>query len=148
MDIEKAKKVFPKFFENFGYKIPEGAKEENIEVYRLCLNGVIDREAFIGTYETIFIKKTNKNKDVPKDSTNPSHYSTSCFEKKKDARRKLICFTKYFPKVIMAKGITAKECGPCQRTKDREKINTSHIDWWIYENSHPEKYFLEVDNDE
>ena len=29
MDIEKAKKVFPKFFENFGYKIPEGAKEEN-----------------------------------------------------------------------------------------------------------------------
>ncbi|WP_394884768.1 hypothetical protein [Clostridium butyricum] len=148
MDIERAKKVFPKFFENFEYKIPEGAKAENIEVYRLCLSGSLDREAFYGSYECAIIKKLSVSKEITEDSKDPGHYSTSCFEKARDIRNMKKCFTKHAPEVIVAKGITESSCGVCQRTKERTGKNNSHIDWWVYEESNPQNHFKVVSDDE
>lgn len=148
MEKDKAEKLFPSFFSNFNYELPEGAKEEEINVYRICINGYINREAFISSYESVVIKQISENKDIYEGSTDVSHYSTSCFEKARDAKRIFKCLSRHYPQPIIAKGVTSKDCGPCQRTKEREGGKTSHVDWWIYKDSHPEKYFEEVDINE
>lgn len=142
MNIDKAAKVFPNFFSNFD--LPEGAKKQEIEVYRMCLTGIINREAFYGSYEA-HMKGISYNKNITENSTDPGDYSTSCFEDEKDAKRFKKLFSRHKPELIVAKGSTNKECGPCQRTKDRDsKVKNSHVDWWIYENANPQQYFKEV----
>lgn len=144
MDLNRAEKVFPKFFRNI--KLPQGAKFQNLEVYRFCFYGDINRDAFRGSYEDCIIKKVISNKNITEDSTDPGHYSTSCFESIKDARRMKRLFTRRYPDTIVAKGITSKDCGPCQRTTERlPDKKGSHVDWWIYENSNPENYFEKIE---
>ena len=48
-------KEFPDCFpENFETEIlPEDAREDNKDVYRVIKNGILDRESFISTYEEI-----------------------------------------------------------------------------------------------
>ncbi|MBV7271643.1 hypothetical protein JMF89_04055 [Clostridiaceae bacterium UIB06] len=143
MNNERAEKVFPNFFSNL--KLPEGAKLENINVYRLCIWGKIDREAFYGTYE-VQIKGLTSNKSFNSNSDDPGDYSTSCYEKEKDIKRRKKTFSRHHPEVKVAYGITESSCGPCQRTKEREpNKKDSHVDWWIYENSNPQDYFKEVE---
>ena len=50
-------------------------------------------------------------------------------------------FMRHHPKAFIAKGETEKTCGPCQLTSERENVEGTHVDWWIYEESDPQKYF-------
>lgn len=125
--------------------VPQGAKKQAINVYRICKSGAIDRESFMNSYE----EYCKRNDLDSLDLTDPGSYSLSCFEKKRDARRKLIFFTKKNPKAIASYGRTEPCCGPCQRTKERDaQKKDSHVDWWLYCDARPWEYFREVTFDE
>ena len=48
MNKEQAKKKFPSYFANF--EMPEWAREQELEVFRACATGKVDRESFLNTY--------------------------------------------------------------------------------------------------
>ena len=100
MTQEKAEKKFPHFFpQNI---VPVGAKFEPIEVYRVCVWGKIDKDAFISTYEQKCIRGNIAIRDI--DITDPGTYSTSCNEKMNHARRRHKLFSKHYPKPIVEQG--------------------------------------------
>ena len=118
---------------------PIEARAEEVEVYRICKTGEIDQASFLPSYI-----EYERNGCLDKlDLDDVGSYSLSCFSKIRDARNKLIFFTKREPKAIAAKGITSSDCGVIQRTRERRKTRDSHIDWWLYENAKPWKYFKE-----
>ncbi len=134
--------MFPPYL---GDKVPMEAKEQAIEVYRICKGGFVDKCSFLNTYE-----EYEQRGDLDRlDLTEPGAYSLSCYEKRRDARRKLMFFTKRNPKAIAACGTTEPRCGPCQRTRERIKTcKDSHVDWWLYCDATPWRYFKEVTLDE
>lgn len=139
MKKEKAQKLFPLYMRHIS--LPDGAASEEAEVFRICKTGKVEKDSFLPTYEEY--KMDDRIEEL--DLSNPGSYSLSVWEKKRDARRMHTFFSKKIPAVIVAKGITATECGMIQRTREREgKNKKSHIDWWLYEDSEPHKYFEEV----
>lgn len=52
--------------------------------------------------------------------------------------RLLFCKPDTLPPILCT---TEPECGPCKKSENK---NSSHVDWWIYKDSHPEEYFKEV----
>ena len=141
-------KKFPECFpDNFETSIlPNGARKENRHVYRVIKSGKIDRDAFISTYEEI-----QRGLIPPKRKMNlndPGLYSTSCNIEYTEAEYVLRLFMRHYPKPIIANGETEGECGPSQLTADREDVQGTHVDWWIYEESHPQRHFTEVVDDE
>lgn len=128
MTNEHAKKCFPAY-------IPEdkirkaGAKENEYNVYRICKWGQLDQHAFISTYEETLERDGNVN-DLDLDDI--GSFSTSCFEREKDAKRMMKLFTKRNPQAILAHGSIKKETGLSQKTSERKPKQKSHIDWWIY----------------
>ena len=119
--------------------LPDGVREEELTVYRICKTGKVEPKSFLTSYEEY---KNNGCLDML-DLCDVGSYSLSCFEKRRDARNKLIMFTKREPKAIASKGITSVTCGVIQRTKERKKKKDSHVDWWLYENAKPWMYFEE-----
>ena len=138
MDIEQIKKKFPSSLPV--EKLPAGAKAMEIEVYRLCVTGVVEPDSFLPT----FMDPTQKNlKNM--DRNDISYYSLSTFEKERDVYRLYKFFKqKRHPKTIIAKGITAISCGIVQRSAERTGASTSHMDWWLYENAEPYRFFSAV----
>lgn len=140
---------FPDCFpENFESDIlPEGAEKKRVRVYRIAKRGIIDRDAFISTYEEVHRKIIPTPKHF--DPNDPGLYSTSCFGMLKDAEYILKLIMRHHPEPIIIRGVTDEDCGPCQFTKDRKKSqNNSHYDWWVYEDSCPHIFFEKVDKDE
>lgn len=132
--MEKLKKKFPAYFDKF--VLPEGAKEQYIEVFRACKTNNLERESFLPTYEE------NNYSCCGEDTTDPGEYSLSTYEKPKDVKRFTATNNQFRPPYKIAKGITEPSCGPSQRTKERKpKLKSSHVDWWIYENEEPNKHF-------
>ncbi len=131
---ERLKRVFPAYFSRF--ELPEGAREEAIEVYRACKSGKCDAASFIPTYE----EKGFEIRDGD-DEKDPGLYSLSTFEKPQHVKR--------FAKVDVdtqipcriAVGITEPKWGLVQRTSERKKKAKSHVDWWLYENATPHESF-------
>lgn len=132
------------FPENFERDIlPKGAKPVNRHVYRLIKSGKIDRSGFLSTFEEV------KSGAVPPpkrglDLSAPETYSTSCFEDYQDIEYLLDIFMRHYPRVFVAEGETHASCGPSQRTSERRKKEDSHVDWWIYNDAEPHKFFKEV----
>lgn len=137
MDIEKLKLKFPKGFPV--ERLPEGAKEENIEAYRICRSGKVEAESFLPTY----LDELSKTKEA--DEEDIGFYSLSVFEKASEAKRMLKFFRGKQPCAIAAKGVTDTGCGMTQRTKERTGKKTSHIDWWLYADAVPHLFFQEAD---
>lgn len=136
--------------------INDGAQEQNFEVYRVCRNGLVNRDAFNSTFQ----EKPNRKRRISSVVVNRDailnsnevidigEYSTSVFENLKPAKRIITSMSKYTPEQIVAKGTTNPACGLSMRTeesKSKRNCTKSHIDWWIYENSNPEDYFEEID---
>jgi len=143
MTQEDLKKKFPKYFPV--NKLPVGVKEQNIEVYRMCKWGLVERKAFYSNYEEAEILGMKlKGYSHEHYLSDIDKHSVSSFEKQEDAKSRLKLFTRHKPKCIIAKGITSANCGPSQRTSERKKCKDSHIDWWIYENAEPHLHFSEV----
>lgn len=142
--MNKYPECFP---ENFEMEIlPKEAKKENKPVYRIIKYGTINRESFISTYEEII-----RGLIPPKRKMNwndPGTYSTSCNIEYSEAEYALNMFMRHHPKAFIAKGETEKTCGPCQLTSEREAKEGTHVDWWIYEDSEPQTYFKEVNDNE
>lgn len=150
MDAEKAKRTFPCYKDENGKvifdrtKLPQEAKMQDIATaYRVCRNGMVDSNAFLPSYLDVHNKET--------DITNPSTFSTSCFESFKEAKKRLAFFGSKNPQAILAKGSISAESGYTLRRKDKlpkPKNNKSHIDWWIFEGEEPWTYFKEVSTDD
>ena len=125
-------------------KLPEGIKEEAIEVYRICRTGKVEEGSFLPTYLDE-LSKTKENEGL--EGQEIGYYSLSTYEKKKDAKNKLKFFRGKQPIAIAAKGVTDCSCGVIQRTKERKYCRDSHVDWWIYDGVYPHMFFYEVQLD-
>lgn len=131
--MDRLEKIFPTYFENF--ELPEGAKEQTINVFRACRTNLVEKESFLPSFEEKGYCYTDKD-----DPTNPSVYSLSTYEKPKDVKRFAITNSEYKKPFKIARGVTEPSCGPSQRTKEREKKRKdSHVDWWLYEGAEPFK---------
>ena len=130
----RIEQVFPDYFSRF--KMPEGAKEESITVYRACKSGKCDRESFLPSYEE------NGYKLPPMaDPSDPGQYSLSTFENPKDMRRFAFSTSDIRPPYSIAIGNTHPRHGLVQRTRERTKRKTSHVDWWLYKDARPYEEF-------
>ena len=138
-DEERVNRFYPKCFENF--KMPECAKEEEITVYRACKTGKCDCISFTPSYK-------ERNLDEESDLSNPGLYSLSTYEKPMHVKRFAKLTSEYNKPYTIAIGRTEPSCGEVQRTRERvvSKKNTSHVDWWLYENAKPHKYFDMIDD--
>ena len=137
MDADSIRRKFPIDFPE--RLLPHGAKEQRIRVYRICRTGHIEPNSFLPTHKDPLFKP----RDAEALKAYCGYYSVSTFEDLKEAKRKTKSFKKTTPEQIFAVGFTAPECGPSQRTKDREgeNPNTSHVDWWLYDEVTPHIHF-------
>lgn len=144
---ELIEKKFPKYFDNI--KIPEWAREQNLEVYRACPTQKADELSFLNTYEENDFK-------IPIDSTedNPSNYSLSVYRKFNDVKRFLTMTSKYNVPYTIAKGTTNPIYGICLETKEwkkylnNKKYKSSHVDWWLYDGANPYLEFEVINYDD
>lgn len=143
--MSKYPECFPDNFED--EILPAEAKNENKPVYRIIKFGSINRDSFISTYEEIQ-KGLMPPPKRPLNPINPGIYSTSCNMEYSEAEYWLKVFMRHHPRAFIASGETEASCGPCQLTSEREKRKDTHVDWWIYENAEPQKYFKEVNKHE
>ena len=136
MDIDKLKKKFPTYFPVD--KLPKEAKEEEIEVFRACFYGFCSK-SFLSYYEEW---KNCKSKPKGYNEEYIGTYSMSCYEDIKDLNKMLRVFKIHskYNNLVLSKGKTNIECGITLRAKDIKKSG-SHVDFWIYENAKPIKYF-------
>jgi hypothetical protein len=130
IDGNKIAKIFPDYFKNF--EIPEGAREETITVYRACRTGKCDRESFLPTFE-----ENGYQFDPMLDPSDPGQYSLSTFEKPSHIKRFASMNSDMQIPYKIAIGNTNPDYGLVQRTKERKKSKTSHVDWWIYKDATP-----------
>lgn len=135
------------FPENFELEIlPKEAKEENRAVYRIIKYGSINRDSFLSTYEEIQAGLMPPRKII--NLNDPGIYSTSTFIEYSEAQYILSLIMRHEPKAFIAEGETEGACGPSQLTSERNQKATTHVDWWIYKDSQPQKYFKKGKNDE
>lgn len=123
---------FPADFES--EILPKDVEYKAYPVYRVLKKGVLNREAFVSSFEE-FPKRFNNSRKA-------ASYSTSCFQDYDEIYNiMMFTFRDKHPKATLSYGATEPECGPCKKSNN---LNSSHVDWWIYKDSHPEKYFKEV----
>jgi len=140
MQNEIATKFPEAFPDNFETDIlPKNIPPLTLQVYRICISGIIDKNAFLNTYESV--QQGLQQKPPEWDLDDPGIYSTSCFEKVKDARNILKCLKKYNPPAFIMAGEAPYTLGPLQRTIERTGKKTSHIDWWLYRDADPSRLF-------
>ena len=125
MAADAIEKIFPDYFDRFS--LPEGAKEQELTVYRACRSGACDRASFILSFEEKALQYAQGE-----DESDPGLYTLSTFEKPKDVRRFAATSNVYHPPYKIAVGTTSPRHGPCQRTRERKAKAKSHVDWWLY----------------
>lgn len=148
MNRNALKKKFPSYFPIDN--LPEGAKEAEIGVYRVCKTGKIEPDSFLTTYEEN--KKFGwKPKEADPDHPDIDDCSMSCFEQRKDANKLIKFFNKKNnsnPTCILSYGTTNPTFGLVQRTRERNPKRRSHVDWWLYKDANPYTCFSEVKSSE
>ena len=132
--LKEIEKIFPDYFERF--KLPDGAKEESIEVYRAGKTGKCDRDSFLPTFEENNFKLTSTQ-----EACDPGIYSLSTFEKPVDIKRFAFIDSEVLPPYSIAIGKTEPKHGLVQRTRERTQTKKSHVDWWLYTNARPYEEF-------
>ena len=143
MNKEQAEKKFPSYFEKF--EIPEWAREQELQVFRACATGKVDRESFLNTYE-----ENGFQVSVGAAEDDPQEYSLSTYTKFRDVKRFMATNSRFRVPFKIAQGITNPIHGICLETKEwkknlgEKKYKSSHVDWWLYENAEPWKEFNEV----
>lgn len=140
--LKRIEKIFPDYFQRF--KLPDGAREEFIKVYRACRSGKCDKSSFLPSFEE---NGCTINPFV--DSTDPGQYSLSTFEKPKDVKRFAGVISDMKVPYQIAVGETNPRHGLVQRTRERTKKRTSHVDWWLYKDASPyDEFEMIVDFEE
>lgn len=137
---ERLERIFPAYFSLF--ELPEGAREEEIKVYRACRTGMCDKLSFLPTFEQQGYQYFEHD-----DPANPGIYSLSTYEKPKDVKRFAKMNSEFEVPFKIAVGYTKKKHGIVQRTNERTgKRRDSHVDWWLYENATPYEEFELIQN--
>ena len=137
--LDNGEKLFPDYFACF--ELPAGAREEKIIVYRACRTGRVEPLSFMPSFE-----ENNLKYNEDDDPNDPSVYSLSTYEKPKDVKRFVALTSDFQVPFKIAKGTTDPSCGLVQRTKERRRCKSSHVDWWLYKNSKPCKHFKLINN--
>ena len=75
------------------------------------------------------------------DGKDPGQYSLSSFEKPKDVKRYAGVMSDMKVPYQIAVGETNPRHGVVQRTRERTKKKTSHVDWWLYRDATPYEEF-------
>lgn len=141
------KGVFPDYFppdfcECF---LPEGAKENEISLYRIGKYGNNDRKAFIDSYGEVYLgirKMRNKDEWLLENKNNISMLSTSFFEKYEDIKYVYDVTLKCLPLKIILFGKINNKDGFSQPTRERERNREdTHVDVWLYKHATPEINF-------
>ena len=138
MNIDELRRKYPPGFPV--EDLPKGAKEERIDVYRVCRSGKVEPSSFLPTY----LDELAKTKENDGEEHDIGYYAMSTFFKENDAKRALKFFRGKQPCAILAIGYTEPSCGLCQRTRERKKNAKSHVDWWLYQNASPHSFFQEI----
>jgi hypothetical protein len=128
--LKRIEKIFPDYFKNF--ELPAGAREESIKVYRACRSGKCDKDSFLPSFE-----QNGFRLDPLFATDDPIQYSLSTYEKPKDVKRFADVDSDMKVPYKIAIGETNPVHGLVQRTKERSKKRTSHVDWWLYESATP-----------
>ena len=140
MDAENIRKKFPAYMANI--QLPKCAKEQPIVVYRACPTRRIERNSFLNSFEENGFKPLP---NLPEDD--PQQYCLSTSYKAKDLKRFVSINARFQPPYLLVKGVTEPSCGVSCRTNEWKKKGKRnyHVDWWLYEEAEPWKYFEEVD---
>lgn len=138
MDLNVLRRKYPPGFPV--EELPKEAKEERIDVYRVCRSGKVDSASFLPTY----LDELSRTKENVGEEHDIGYYSLSTFFKENDAKRVLKFLRGKQPSAILAIGCTEPSCGLCQRTRERKKNAKSHVDWWLYQDAEPHRYFHEI----
>lgn len=131
---KRIERIFPDYFERF--QLPDGAREESIRVYRACRSGKCDRDSFLPSFE-----EKGYVLNPLADPTDPGQYSLSTYEKPKDIKRYASLTSDMQVPYQIAIGETNPRHGLVQRTRERTKRKTSHVDWWLYRDAAPYEEF-------
>lgn len=143
-------KIFPDYYtDKVCSEIQKHGRDEEILVYRVGKYGKNDTTAFLNYYDEVMLGlKTVRNKEqfLEKCKNSIDQLSVSCYEDMNDILDYYkITLKDTHPKRILLRGVTMRECGMCGRTRERkEKCTDSHVDWWLYRDTAPYKYFEEV----
>lgn len=137
--LKRIEKIFPDYFQRF--KLPDGAREESIRVYRACRSGKCDKSSFLPSFE-----EKGCVLDPLVDVSDPGQYSLSTFEKPTDVKRFAGVISDMKVPYQIAVGETNPIHGLVQRTKERTKKRTSHVDWWLYKDASPYDEFKMIVN--
>ena len=113
---------------------PHDLPRKELDVYRICKSGKLDREAFLTTYEETRQGLRPKGRNWSRAVLNPGTYSTSCNKTYDSVERLLGLLTRYHPHPVIAKGVASWQFGPVQETIERTKrtADSDHVDWWLY----------------
>lgn len=138
-------KSFPSCFPpHFVEKIlPQGLSDLELDVYRVCKNGKINKESFLSTFEETERGIRPKPSNWTQKLECPGTYSVSCNDEKSSAENALKCLVGYHPEAFIMAGTASSDLGPLQRTVDRDTSyrDASHFDWWLFDGSDPSKSF-------
>lgn len=140
----KYPECFPPNFET--EILPKGIQNIELFVYRICTNGIINKESFLSTFEEVQLGKKPMTKDWERRLKNPSTYSTSCDTNLDSIKNTLKCLKDYYPAPIIAQGTATFQHGPLQRTSERTGRETTHVDWWLYSEADPSEDFAHCED--
>lgn len=132
---EQGKRKFPFYFENF--EMPEWAREQELQVYRACATGKVDRESFRNSFE-----ENGYRISVGGRTDDPQEYSLSTYRKFRDVKRFMTMDSRFGIPFVIAKGVTKPIHGICLETKEWKRnlgvrYKGSHVDWWLYAGAEP-----------
>lgn len=138
-------KVFPECFPvDFADRIlPKGLVDMEIDVFRVCINGTINKETFYSTFELTHLGIRPTPCNWEKKLEQPGTYSVSCNDTLGSCRNALKCLVDHHPAAFLIQGTATSALGPMQRTVDRDPHyqDPSHIDWWLFADSDPSPMF-------
>lgn len=147
--METQMSKFPSCFPpDFAEKIlPQGLPSLNLEVFRVCTNGTINKESFYSTFEEVMLNRKPAPPNWEKRKSEASAFSVSCNDTIDGVRHPLKCLVKHYPAAIVACGKASFKLGPLQRTIDRipSYPDKTHFDWWLYAESDPSPMFYQVE---
>ncbi len=141
-NTKRIEKIFPDYFDRF--ELPIGAREESIKVYRACRSGKCDRDSFLPSFEENGFKL-----NPLADPADPGQYSLSTYEKPTHVKRFAGVMSDMRVPYQIAIGMTDPKHGLVQRTRERTKNRSSHVDWWLYKEATPyDEFEMIVDFEE
>lgn len=152
--MKENNRAFPDAYPDDLYSriIEDGAdKNTFVDVYRVSDCSIINRDAFLSSAIEMAVRKGVVNRDAYFAELDKADgidmFSTSFFEKQKDAKRILGLKKKYNDSPILMRGNIVPELGLSIRTRDSKtrdiskRSKNSHIDWWLYKDSDPSYLF-------